>query len=58
MLQMFPRTRLMLCAGMIVLSAAYAVLISVNPRVASAIALGYIAILLTAFIAVNFWRRS
>jgi hypothetical protein len=54
---MQPKTRLYLCGFMIVFSAIYAALVSVNPRVASAVALGYIAVLLTVFFATTLWRR-
>jgi cell division protein FtsW (lipid II flippase) len=42
---------------MLVLSAAYAVLITKDPDVASAIALGYVALLLTIFAAVEIWKK-
>lgn len=54
---MRPKTRLFLCGAMIMFSALYALVISLNPRVASAIALGYIAVLLTVFFATTVWRR-
>lgn len=54
---MNPNLRLVLCAVMILGSALYGVLIASNPRVASAIMLGYIALLLTIFVVVNVWKR-
>lgn len=58
MSSMSPRTRLVLCFGMILISALYGLIISANPRVASSIALGYIALLLTVLAVVNVFKRS
>lgn len=55
--QMNPRLRLALCAVMILLSAGYAVLVSKDKDLAEAVALGYIAVLLTIFTIVNVWKR-
>lgn len=57
MLPMLPKTRLILCGMMIVVSAIYGILVASNPRVASAIMLGYIALLLTIFVAVEVWKK-
>lgn len=57
MRQMGPRARLFWVAVMILGSAMYGVLISYNPRIASSIALGYIALILSIFIAIELWKR-
>lgn len=57
MLRMRPSVRLLMCAVMIVGSAFYAVLVSQDTQVASAVALGYVALLLTIFVLVNVWKR-
>lgn len=54
---MTPNTRLSLIAGIIVVSAAYAVVVRKDPAIASAIAAGYVAILLTVLALVHFWRK-
>lgn len=54
---MTPKIRLALIAGVIVLSAAYAVLVTKNPATAAAIASGYIALLATVFILINVWKK-
>lgn len=54
---MNPSTRLKLSALMIFVSTIYGVVVAQDPDVAEAIALGYIAILLTVFILVNVWKK-
>lgn len=54
---MTPNTRLGLLAGIIVFSAAYAVIVRKDPALASAIAAGYVAALLTVLALVSFWRK-
>lgn len=54
---MTSNTRLKLCAVIIVLSAAYAVVVAKSPQVASAIAAGYTAVLITVLLALNVWKR-
>jgi ABC-type uncharacterized transport system permease subunit len=54
---MAPKTRLFWSTVIIVGSVAYGTLVAVNPRVASAIMLGYIAALLTIFIVVDVWKK-
>jgi cell division protein FtsW (lipid II flippase) len=49
--------RLALCGAMIVLSALYAVLVNKNPDLATAVAAGYVALLLTIFVSVNVWKK-
>lgn len=55
---MNPRLRLWLCAGMILLSAIYAVLVSKNVELAKAAALGYIAVMLTVIVIINVWKKA
>lgn len=55
---MSPRTRLIWTVGIIVGSSIYALLIALNPRVASALMLGYIGLLLTVFLVVEFWKKT
>jgi len=54
---MAPKTRLFWSAVLIVGSIVYGILVAANPRVASAIMLGYIAVLLTIFIVVDVWKK-
>lgn len=54
---MTPRTRLAMLAGVILISAAYALLVKKDPQVASAIASGYVALMVTIFLLVHVWRR-
>ncbi len=54
---MRPSTRLALVIGIILVSAFYAVLVHEDPSVASAIAVGYVALLLTVFILINVWKK-
>lgn len=53
---MTPRTRLALIAGLIILSAGYAVLVKRDPTTAAAVASGYVALLLTLFVLINVWK--
>lgn len=55
---MRPSVRLMWCAVMIVGSALYGILVAADPRIASAVALGYVAVLLTIFVANEIWKKS
>lgn len=57
MLEMRPNARLLLCAIMILGSASYAVLVKKDPEIASAVALGYVALILTIFVLVQVWRK-
>lgn len=57
MRRMKANTRLALSLAVIVLSAIYAVLVTKNPALASAIASGYVAVLLTIFLLVNVWKK-
>lgn len=54
---MTPNNRLWLIATMIVISAGYAVLVKKDPGIASAIASGYVALLLTAVLLLNVWKK-
>ena len=53
---MNPTIRLRFIAGLILLSAVYALIISESPEVASAVALGYVAIVLTILVALR-WKK-
>jgi hypothetical protein len=55
---MEPSVRLVLVAVIIVGSALYALLVVQNPALASALAAGYVAVLLSIFAAINFWKSS
>lgn len=54
---MSPSTRLILCAGIIAVSAMYAVLVAHDPAIAAAVAVYYVAIVITAFVLTNIWKR-
>lgn len=56
--RMRPSVRLAWCAVMIVGSALYGILVASDPRIASAVALGYVAVLLTIFVANEIWKKS
>lgn len=43
---------------MILLSAGYAVLVAKNVELAKAAALGYIAVMLTAIVLINVWKKA
>lgn len=55
--RMRHNTRLALAAIVIIGSAAYAVLVKKDPSLASAIAVGYVALLVTIITAIQIWRR-
>jgi hypothetical protein len=42
---------------MILGSASYGVLVKKDPAIASAVAMGYVALILTIFVAVQVWRK-
>lgn len=54
---MSPKIRLILVGGILVISAAYAVLVEKDPGVAAAVASGYVAILLTIVFLLNTWKK-
>ena len=54
---MTANNRLWVIAGLIILSAGYAVLVKKDPNLAAAVASGYVAILLTVFLVINIWKR-
>lgn len=54
---MTSSARLMLSAALIVMSSVYAVLVAKSPEVASAVAAGYIAVLLSVFTLINVWKK-
>lgn len=55
---MRPNIRLIWCLVVVIGSSLYAVLVATNPNVASAVVLGYVAVLLTIFVLNEVWRRS
>lgn len=57
MLEMRPNARLLWIAIMILGSASYGVLVKKDPNVASAVALGYVGLILTIFVVVQVWRK-
>lgn len=57
MLQMRASTRLVWCGVIIIASALYGLLIVRDPEVAQAVAIGYVAALLTIFVILHIWRR-
>lgn len=56
--KMKASVRLALCLVMIIGSALYGLLINYDPTIAEAVALGYVAFLLTVFVAVNMWKSQ
>lgn len=58
MRKMSASYRLLLCGVLILLSAVYAVLVARDPAFAAAIAAGYVAIVFTVFLIVNFWKKT
>lgn len=54
---MTRNARLQLSIVMIVISAAYAVIVAKDPQVASAVAIGYVAVLITVTILTNVWKK-
>jgi hypothetical protein len=56
--KMSPSLRLFVCGAVILLSAIYAVLVSRDPAFASAIAVGYVAVVVTAILVINLWKKT
>jgi hypothetical protein len=54
---MTAHNRLGVIAGLIILSAGYAVLVKKDPNLAAAVASGYVALLLTLFVVINVWKK-
>lgn len=54
---MTPHNRLGVVAGLILISAAYAVLVKKDPDLASAVASGYVALFLTVIVLLNVWKK-
>lgn len=54
---MTPANRLWALAVLIILSAAYALLVKKDPALAQVVALGYIAVMLTILIITTCWKR-
>lgn len=52
------RTRLILCAVVVVGSVVYAILLASDLNLASAVALGYVAILLTILVAIEWGKKK
>lgn len=58
MLQMPASLRLLLCGIVILISAVYTVLVVRDPSFASALASGYVALVVTVFLIVNLWKKT
>lgn len=56
--EMRANTRLALCAAVILVSALYAVLVEKDQQLAETLAIGYVAVLMTALVLVNFWKKT
>lgn len=54
---MTPNRRLWLIAILLIISAAYAVIVAKDQGLAYALALGYIAILLTILVILHVWKQ-
>ena len=54
---MTANNRLWLIAALIIISAGYALLVKKDPGIASAVASGYVALLLTAVFILNVWKK-
>jgi len=55
---MSPSLRLVVCGAIILFSAIYAVLVSRDPAFAAAIAVGYVAVVVTAILVINVWKKT
>lgn len=55
---MHANTRLLFCLALILGSAGYAVVVVKEPELASALASGYIAAILTWFVIANVWKKK
>lgn len=55
--RMSASLRLLLCGVLIIMSAIYAVLVARDPAFAAAIAAGYVAIVVSVFCLVSFWKK-
>ncbi len=58
MLEMHPKTRLLLAVLIIIGSTAYGILVAFDRTLAAAISSGYVALLATIFILVNVWKKE
>jgi len=56
--KMSPSLRLLLCGVLILISAVYAVLVAQDPAVASTVAVGYVALVVTVILIVNLWKKA
>lgn len=54
---MTPATRGKLIIGLLALSSTYALLVGWDPELARAVAVGYIALMLTVLVIVNVWKK-
>lgn len=54
---MTSNARLQMSLLIIMISAAYGVIVAKDPQIASAIASGYVGVILTVLILVNVWKR-
>ena len=55
---MSPSLRLIICGVVILLSAVYAVLVARDPSFATTLAVGYVAVVVTAILVVNLWKKA
>lgn len=55
---MKPKIRLALCAAVVVGSAVYAALVTIDARLASAIGIGYVAVLLTVLSIIQIGKKT
>lgn len=56
--EMSASLRLVLCGALILISTIYAVLVARDPTTASAIAVGYVALVVTVILIVNIWKKA
>lgn len=55
---MSPRTRLLVCAAVVVSAGIYGLLVYYSPHTAETLSRGYVVALLTAIAVVNFWKKA
>lgn len=55
--RMSASLRLLLCGVLIIMSAIYAVFVARDPAFAAAIAAGYVALVISVFLLVSFWKK-
>jgi hypothetical protein len=55
---MKPETRLILCVTVVLASAVYAALVAIDKQLASTVGIGYVAVLLTALVAIHIGKKT